>query len=127
MTPLGRAVRQPVGRGKVGRIGVVLLLAGFLLPPIAGQPVAAPKDTRPMAAPLTPSPPSRSSPPASPPAAAPTIPAQAATGMCQCIADHDRRNIRCLSSVAECQAACAGGKYSFIPSAPNCAVTAQGR
>jgi len=117
-----RPRRTPVSPGRARLAALAVLLAGLLLPGIAGQVFAAPRDSRPATAPLTPTPP-----PSSRPAAAAPIPAQTATGMCQCVADHDRRHIRCLSSVAECQAACASDKYSFVPNAPNCAVTAQGR
>src|SRR6266852_3858122 len=116
-----RPRRRPVGPGRARLAALAVLLAGLLLPGIAGQAFAAPRDSRPATAPLTPTPPAR------PAAAPPILPAQTATGMCQCVADHDRRHIRCLSSVAECQAACASAKYSFVPNAPNCAVTAQGR
>jgi hypothetical protein len=50
-----------------------------------------------------------------------------AAGMCQCVDDHDRRNVKCLSSPQECQSACASSKYSFVPNAPNCAATARDR
>jgi hypothetical protein len=51
-------------------------------------------------------------------------PAATAVGMCQCVADHDHRHIGCLPSVDQCKAAC-GERYSFVPHAPSCPVTAQ--
>jgi hypothetical protein len=109
------------GRG----LALTLLLAVCLLPGICGQPFAASRDARSTAAPMTPTP---QPPPArTPTAAAPIIPAEAATGMCQCVADHARRHIGCLSSVEACQSACGGGHYSFVPHAPSCPITAQER
>jgi hypothetical protein len=53
------------------------------------------------------------------------VPEAATSGICQCIAEHDRRHIGCLSSVDQCKAAC-GEHYSFVPHAPSCPITAQG-
>jgi len=118
-------------RSRLGRAGLIVLLAGLtVLPAIATTGLAASQDRRPGGMPLTPAATPQASPQPLPPAArpaAPIIPARAATGMCQCISDHDRRHISCLASVEECQAACAASKYSFVPNAPNCPATAQGR
>jgi hypothetical protein len=115
-----RPRRRSISRGGLRRAALVLLLAVCLLPHAGARALAASKDTRPAAGPLTPTPP--------PPAAAkPLTASEAATGMCQCIADHDRRHIGCLASVDACQSACGGTHYSFVPHAPSCPITAQGR
>jgi len=100
--------RRAATAGTARRAVLAVLLAGCFLAGALGQPVAAPKDSRPIA-PQT--------------AAVPVVPAETAAGMCQCIADLDRRHIRCLSSAPECQAACASTEYSFVPRAPSCPVT----
>jgi len=100
------------------RIGLILLLALCLLPGAAGQPLAASRDTGPVARPLTPT---------APAPARPMTPAESAIGMCQCVAEHDRRHIGCLSSVEACQSACGNTHYSFVPHAPSCPITAQER
>lgn len=90
-------------------------LAGCLALLLLAVPAAAqPRDSRPVRAPARPAP----SMPA--PAATP----QTAPGLCQCIADRSKRNISCLSSVEQCQSACASTHYSFLPFAPNCLATA---
>jgi hypothetical protein len=111
---------RSLSRDGSGRAAVVLLLAACLLPAASLPVLAAPKDTRPVAGPLSPSPPPAAS-------ARPIIPAEIATGMCQCVADHERRHIGCLASVEACQSACGGTQYSFVPHAPSCPVTAQQR
>src|ERR1051326_3574710 len=117
-------------RNLARRAALVILLAAGLLPAAPSLLYGASKDSRPAAGPMTPTLPPRSSPPAAmpAPAAAPVVPAQAANGICQCVLDHDQRNLRCLRSAAECETACGGSnRYSFVPNAPNCSVSAQGR
>ena len=108
-----RPRRRPASRVKACRTAVAVLLAGCFLVGSAGTPVAAARNSRPIAAPA-------------PAATAPAFPTKAVTGMCQCIADHDKRHISCLPSPQECQSACgATGQYSFVPRAPSCPVTSQ--
>ena len=95
----------------------VRLLAGCLLLVLAVPAAAAPRDTRPAGTPARPA-----GPPARMPASSATP--QTATGLCQCIADHTKRNISCLSSADQCQSICASAHYSFVPYAPNCPATA---
>jgi len=95
-----------------------LLLAGGLLVALA-VPAAAQRDSRP----ARPSRPAAASPAG--PVAAPAAAPQAAIGLCQCIADHSKRNISCLSSADQCQSACATTHYSFVPFAPSCPITAR--
>ncbi len=103
--------------GRARRIALAVVLAGGFLAGTIGHPVAAPGGSQPVAAPGGPQPVAA---PPPPPAAA-----EVATGICQCLADHDRRQIRCLSSVQECQSACGSSLYSFVPNAPSCPLTAQ--
>jgi hypothetical protein len=98
---------------------VVLLLAALLLPGAVAPASSADKSGPAGAQGAT-----RVLPPQSSDSAAPLIPPAAPTGMCQCIADRDRRHIGCLASVDQCKAAC-GERYSFVPDAPSCPVTAQ--
>jgi hypothetical protein len=95
----------------------VRVLAGCLMLVLALPAAAAPRDNRPVRTPMRPT-----SPPAAMPA--PAASPQAATGLCQCIADRSKRNISCLSSVDQCQSTCASTHYSFVPFAPNCPATA---
>lgn len=107
--------------GRRRRLALVLLLAGSLLPgavvPAASADKSASPGTRGATGVLPPRPPVP---------AASLIPAAAPTGICQCTADYDRRHIGCLASVDQCKAAC-GTRYSFVPHAPSCPVTAQGQ
>src|SRR5260370_41807955 len=102
-----RPRRTPVGLGGARLAALAVLLAGLLLPGVAEQVFAAPRDSRPATAPLAPAP------PPSPPAAAPIHPPQPATRMCPCAADHDPRNSRGLSSVAGCPATCSAAQHSL--------------
>lgn len=79
------------------------------------------------ARPLTPAPAANPSPAGARAPGPPAIPAASAIGICQCIADRDRRHILCLASAPECQSSCASTDYSFVPDAPSCPVIAQER
>lgn len=127
--------RSPARRGAVCS-GLALLTAACFLFGILfgvgfgiGAPAAAAsRNARSAAAPPTPaSRPHRAVSPVIP--AAPVTPpvisgARSGIGICQCVGDHDRRNINCLGNADACKATC-GDHYSFVPNAPSCPLTAQ--
>ncbi|MGE5270559.1 MAG: hypothetical protein ACM3JG_12905 [Thiohalocapsa sp.] len=113
----------------------LLAVGGFVCGPmfcpmlgIAAPAAAASRNARPAVAPSPPpARPHRGASPVIP--AAPVFPpavaaGQTGIGICQCIADHARRDINCLGSADACKATC-GEHYSFVPNAPSCPITAQ--